>query len=122
MQCPCNPNKLYADCCKKAHKNITSVSSAEELMRSRYAAFVLADVEYLQISHHSSTRSSTKEKNETLDWTKSVDWIKLDIINSTKNTVEFKAFFMEKGKLEIIHENSFFCLENGHLVYKNAIH
>jgi len=60
MQCPCNPNKKYSDCCKKAHQDIETVQNAEALMRSRYSAFVLADIEYLQKSHHSSTRPSKR--------------------------------------------------------------
>jgi SEC-C motif-containing protein len=120
MKCPCNPTKKYSNCCKKAHQNIESVISAEELMRSRYSAFVLANIEYLQKSHHTSTRPRKKEKKEILGWTKSVEWIRLEIINSTENTVEFKAYFMENGKLNVIHENSFFCKENSHWVYKNA--
>ena len=120
MKCPCTPTKNYIDCCKKAHQDIKTVISAEELMRSRYTAFVLANIEYLQKSHHVSTRPRKKEKKEILDWTKSVEWIRLEVINSTENTVEFKAYFMEKGKLNVIHENSFFCKENEHWVYKNA--
>jgi len=120
MKCPCNSSKSYIDCCKKAHQNIHTVNTAEELMRSRYTAFVLADIEYLQKSHHTATRPSKREKKEILNWTKSVEWVRLEIINTTKNTVEFKAYFMECGKLEVIHENSFFCKENTHWVYKNA--
>jgi SEC-C motif-containing protein len=118
MNCPCNPTKLYIDCCKKAHQNITAVNSPEQLMRSRYSAFVLVNIEYLQKSHHSSTRPSKREKKEILQWTKSVEWIRLEILNTTENTVEFKAYFKEKGELDIIHENSLFCFENKHWVYK----
>lgn len=62
MQCPCNPSKKYSDCCEKAHQNIQTVLTAETLMRSRYSAFVLAKINYLQESHHSNTRPSNKEK------------------------------------------------------------
>lgn len=117
MKCPCNPNKLYTNCCEKAHNNIHSVKTAEALMRSRYSAFVLANIDYLQKSHHFSTQPSTKEKKEILNWTNSVDWIKLEVLNSTKDTVEFKAYFMENGHLDVIHENSFFTKENEHWVY-----
>lgn len=120
MKCPCNPTKLYAECCKIAHKNIHAVTTAEALMRSRYSAFVFADIEYLQKSHHASTRPFKREKKEILQWTKSVEWIRLEILNTTENTVEFKAYFMEHGQLEVIHENSFFCKENEYWVYKNA--
>ncbi len=127
MQCPCGSQKKYSGCCEKAHQNIQSVTTAEALMRSRYSAFVLADINYLQESHHSSTRPTNREKEEILHWTKSVQWIKLEIINTTKGTstdltgtVEFKAFFTEKGKIDIIHENSSFCKENNHWVYFKA--
>jgi len=129
MKCPCNPNKKYVDCCKKAHNDILSVITAEQLMRSRYSAFVLANIDYLQKSNYSKTRPSKREKKDTLLWTKSVDWLKLEIIAFTKGsvidiegTVEFKAFFMENGKLNSIHENSNFCKENGHWVYKDGKH
>jgi SEC-C motif-containing protein len=117
MQCPCNPTQKYSNCCQKAHQNINSVTSAEVLMRSRYSAFVLANIDYLQKSHHSSTRPSKLEKREIEKWTKSVNWIKLEILNSSLDTVEFKAFFMENGSVSVIHENSKFRKESGHWVY-----
>lgn len=121
MKCPCNPLKLYKDCCKKAHQNINIVTSAEQLMRSRYSAFVLANIDYLQESHHSKARPSEIENKEILIWTKSVEWVKLEVLQSKENTVEFKAYFYEDGSLNMIHEKSFFVKENNHWVYKEAV-
>ena len=67
----------------------------------RYSAFVFANIDYLQKSHHSSTRPSKKEKREIESWAKSVNWLKLEVLNSTKTTVEFKAYFMENGSINI---------------------
>ena len=127
MQCTCNIEKKYSYCCKKAHQKIGSVTSAEILMRSRYSAFVLENIEYLQKSHHSKTRPSKKEKREIEKWTKSVKWLKLEVLNTVKGTasdstgtVEFKAFFMENGTIDAIQENSKFTLENNHWVYIGA--
>ncbi|OSY89534.1 Sec-C motif domain protein [Tenacibaculum holothuriorum] len=127
MNCPCNPSKKYSECCKPIHEDIQKAFTAEQLMRSRYSAFVLANVDYLQKSHHSTTRPSKKEKREILSWTKSVQWLKLEVLHTTKGTtsdtkgtVEFKAYFMENGSIDIIHENSFFSKENGHWVYVKA--
>jgi SEC-C motif-containing protein len=120
MNCPCNPKKLYKNCCEKAHNNIESVVSAEQLMRSRYSAFVLANIKYLSKSHHSSTRLSKQEYKELEKWTKSVKWVKLEILNTTKHTVYFNAFFLENGSLESIEENSSFCKENNYWVYLDA--
>ncbi|WP_236545843.1 YchJ family protein [Tenacibaculum maritimum] len=127
MLCLCNSSKTYSNCCKKAHDNIFTVATAISLMRSRYTAFALGNIEYLQKSHHSSTRPSKREKEEILQWTKTVQWLKLELLNTTqgdinsdKGTVEFKAFFIENGILDCIHENSVFYKENKHWVYHSA--
>jgi len=60
------------------------VKTAEQLMRSRYSAFVLGNVEYLQKSHHSSKRPSHKEAREIKEWATSVNWIKLEVLRTVK--------------------------------------
>lgn len=126
-KCPCGRNETYTNCCKKAHDNINSVKTAEDLMRSRYSAFVLANIDYLTLSWSLKTcDTSAKAKKELKNWTKSVTWVKLDVLSVTKGTeqdttgnVHFKAFFYENGNLECIEENSFFEKQNKHWVYVN---
>jgi SEC-C motif-containing protein len=120
MKCPCNPSKQYIDCCKKVHQNINSAKTPEMLMRSRYSAFVLADIDYLLKSHSSKTRPSRRENQDTLSWTLSVKWVKLEVLVSTEYTVQFKAYFYENESLHMIHEHSSFVKENNHWVYKDA--
>lgn len=83
-------------------------------MRSRYSAFVLANIHYLSESHAIETRKSFNPK-ETKRWTKSVQWQRLEIISTTngikddnEGIVEFKAYYVENGNLEHIHGNSRF--------------
>ena len=121
--CPCGSEKSYGNCCALAHSNIETVITAEQLMRSRYSAYVLCNIEYLMSSHHSSTRP-VKEQDEILNWTKSVKWLGLEVLDSSEGivsdiegTVEFKAHFEEKGVSEVIHEHSKFVKENNHWVY-----
>ncbi|MDN3665107.1 YchJ family protein [Algibacter miyuki] len=123
MNCHCGNLKTYSDCCEKAHKNKAEAKTAEQLMRSRYSAFVLANGDYLMESHHTSTRP-TKEKKSIVNWAKSVQWIKLEILetsegqeNDTKGTVTFNAYFFENGQVEVIHEKSAFIKENNHWAY-----
>ncbi|OEK06167.1 Sec-C motif domain protein [Flavivirga aquatica] len=118
MNCYCGSLKTYANCCEKAHKDINNALTAEQLMRSRYSAFVLANGDYLMQSHHTKTRP-IKEKKSIVKWAKSVQWIKLEVLNSTKGmqndtegTVTFNAYFYENGKVDIIHEKSAFVKEN----------
>jgi len=128
-KCPCGSHKSYIDCCKVIHSNINKVITAEDLMRSRYSAFVKANIEYLLQSWSSKTRDNSKHfKKELLDWTTAVNWLKLEVISTTKGqltdntgTVSFKAFYFENGQLECITENSFFEKENGHWVYVKAL-
>jgi len=52
-------------------------------MRSRYCAFVLANGDYLMQTHHTSTRPLT-EREAIVKRAKSVKWIKLIILETTK--------------------------------------
>jgi SEC-C motif-containing protein len=127
MYCPCNKSNLYLVCCGAIHKNIFLAKTAEQLMRSRYSAFVLNNMDYLKLSHSSKTVKSFNFKN-TSKWTKQVQWIKLDILNTEyglvndiSGFVEFKAYFKENGFLEYIHGKSTFEIENNHWVYLDEI-
>jgi len=119
MNCNCGSRKVYENCCEIAHKDITKVKTAEQLMRSRYTAFTMANGDYLMESHHATTRPLT-EKEDVVVWAKSVEWIKLEIKSVNKGLesdndgkVKFKAHFKEDGKQRFIKENSKFIKENG---------
>lgn len=128
MKCHCNSKKEFNQCCEPIITGTIKAKTAEQLMRSRYCAFVLANIDYLLRTHHKTTRP-TKERNKILEWTSSVQWMGLDVITSQKGSssdtegyVEFKALFAENGKLECIHEESHFVKEQGQWYYKSGIH
>ena len=123
MKCYCGHNKTYKECCEVFHLNNGKTKTAQQLMRSRYSAFVLAKGDYLMQTHHSSTRP-IKEKKAIVNWAKSVQWIKLEVLetskglqNDTEGTVTFNAYFYENGNVEVIHEKSAFVKENNHWKY-----
>lgn len=123
MTCPCGSSKKYSDCCAMAHKSISLVKTAEQLMRSRYTAFTMANGNYLMKSHHTTTRP-IKEQKSIENWAKSVNWIRLEVLESTKGkgrnekgTVTFNAYYFEDGKVQVIHEKSAFVKENGIWMY-----
>lgn len=126
--CPCGlNNNKYNDCCGLVHTDINNAISAEQLMRSRYSAFVLCDGDYLLKSHSVNYRNPLTIHN-TIRWARSVAWNRLEIISKSKGTendlegiVEFKAYFREKNKLKYIHEVSRFIRENEHWVYDESI-
>ncbi len=98
------------------------------LMRSRYVAFTQAKVDYLMLTHHSSTRP-TKDRKAIKKWAKSVQWMGLVIVGTQagqaqdeEGYVEFKALYIEDGEMQQIHENSLFKKENQKWVYVSGQH
>jgi len=127
MLCYCKSGKIYAECCQAIHLGHRQAQTAEELMRSRYTAFATADVNYLMRSHHSSSRP-IREKKNILQFARSVDWMGLQIIRTqagnpddSEGWVEFKATYLEKGRLCCLHENSYFVKEKNIWYYKDGI-
>ena len=121
--CACGSGNAYASCCEPIIIGKKNAPTAESLMRSRYVAFTLANIDYLMLSHHSSLRPN-KDRKSIAKWAKSVKWIGLTILNSQdgqqtdiRGTVEFKAVYIEDGFLSHIHENSLFQRENEKWVY-----
>lgn len=122
--CYCGSAMPYAHCCEPFHKGLTHRSelpkTAEQLMRSRYAAFVLGLEEYLLASWHPSTRPESLK----LDQQQGVKWLGLKIkqteaggTNDSQGRVEFVARYKINGKATRLHENSRFIKENDQWFY-----
>lgn len=86
--CPCDSGKSFNDCCASYINAMQYPVRVEQLMRSRYTAYVLKNEEYLIKSWHESTRPDSLDlQNDTTQWKK------LKIISSSEDTVHFVAFF-----------------------------
>lgn len=118
-KCPCGTNKEFASCCEPFLKGKAKPPTAEALMRSRYAAFTVADIDYIEKTTDPSTRS-TFDRAGTLEWAKQSEWLGLDIV-STKDggeddqtgLVEFIAKFRIEGNDHAHHERSDFRKRDG---------
>lgn len=88
--------------------------SAEELMRTRYDAFVREDWNYLV---ETSLYQTLKELESSLP----MEWLKLDILNADENRVEFKAYYRESDGIKVLHEKSNFVIVDGEYKYKDGI-
>ena len=117
--CPCGSNSTYTECCRPVIKGESSATTAEQLMRSRYTAFVKKEIEYLLTSLHPDHRSDFDEKS-TRVWAESADWKGIKIINTiaggaedSEGQVEFVVSYIEKGNKQEHHELSSFKKENG---------
>jgi len=97
--CVCGSGKNTTKCCLALLEGGDLAISAEQLMRSRYTAYVLGNDEYLLQSWHVSTRPQSLNLENTLQW------CGLKVLNvspendtaSANNTayVEFVAAFID---------------------------
>ena len=109
-RCPCGSGASYGSCCGPAHAG-APVAGAEALMRSRFSAFVLGLPDYLLASWHPSTRPAD------LDLDGDLTWRRLQIVDSTADTVEFRASYRNADGAGLLHERSRFVRQNGHWFY-----
>jgi SEC-C motif-containing protein len=119
-QCPCGSGTSYTRCCGRVHRG-AKAETAEELMRSRYAAFVLGDDGYLFRTWHPRTRPD--------DLTLPADrtWIGLVVARTEAGgahddagLVEFDASYDSGGRRGVQHEVSRFERRRGVWGYVDA--
>ncbi len=77
------------------------ILTPEQLMRSRYDAFVRMDGEYL-------AQTTTQETPTDMSAYKNIEWLKLEVVDAKEDTVEFKAYYTEDGVIGLLHEISSF--------------
>lgn len=107
QSCLCGSEQSFKECCGKFINSIQTTETPEQLMRSRYSAYILKNENYLLQSWHESTRPESLDL--TIDTTQ---WKKLKIISATENNVHFVAYFtqdtLNKEKLYALTEISHF--------------
>ncbi len=119
--CYCGSSIYFENCCQPFIENKQFPSTAEQLMRSRYVAYVLQKADYLLETTHRSVRKFHNKKH-ILNWAKSNHWLKLEVINATETTVEFKAYYIDDQLIaQRHHEKSNFLFENGRWFYVDGV-
>lgn len=112
MMCPCCSEKEFKNCCSPFLSGEQLPATPEQLMRSRYTAYVQCDVEYLLKTTHPKTRKYYSAKS-IREWAQQCEWLKLEVKEAIDNSVVFYAYFSEHGQLNIHKERSTFREENG---------
>lgn len=95
-------------------------------MRSRYTAYTMADIAYIQ----KTQCGKAAEGFNALDafvWAKRVTWVRLEVLNASikqpqKGTVEFIARFIDAGSSQSMHEKSEFIKKAGQWFYVDGVH
>ncbi|MFA5040077.1 MAG: YchJ family metal-binding protein [Bdellovibrionales bacterium] len=124
--CPCGSNKDFASCCEPYLKG-QPVPTAESLMRSRYSAHVMGNIDHLERTYTIKERGKSYRENikRTIDETK---WLGLEIL-STKDggkddqtgQVEYAYRYVRDGQAYLQQELGNFLRENGSWLFKDSV-
>jgi len=121
--CPCGAGQPYENCCGVFHRGDGFAKTAEQLMRSRYAAFCTEDVDYLVETHDKSTRSKNLKQELALSMG-TVNWLRLEVTQTikgqpedTEGFVRFVAHYLENGRPGRMEELSRFIKRKSRWYY-----
>jgi len=122
--CPCGSLKKYKKCCKVFHDGSTA-KTAEELMRSRFTAYILNDANYIIKTTHNDNQDYTLNidswKKDIMNFSDYTDFIKLEIFESIEGKkesfVKFRATLQQDNLDASFTENSRFLKVNNKWLY-----
>lgn len=116
-KCPCGSGTTYGECCGPLHDG-TAAPTAEALMRSRYSAYAVGNLDYVFRTWHPRTRPAD------LAPTPGLTWVGLEILRTVDGgiaddtgEVEFRASFRDGRGEQVMHETSRFERRGGRWVY-----
>lgn len=125
--CYCGSGTAYSDCCEPVIGGVQTAVSAEQLMRARYSAYVVAQMDFVFETTHPDHREGYDHAG-TKEWAETSEWLGLEIIGTKKGSqadndgeVEFIARFNEKNELREHHENAQFIKSDGQWYFTEGV-
>jgi len=126
QSCFCGSNCDFSSCCQPYINKELPVKTAEQLMRSRFSAYAIANAQYIYDTYAKSSQAA-QSVEDIDDWSKSCVWVALvihplanSVNNATEQFVEFSAFYITNNTLYELRENSRFVLEEKPILEKNT--
>ena len=127
MRCPCGQGVEYDDCCGRYISGREIPVTAEQLMRSRYTAYSLANIPYIEATMRGSAAQGFNPL-EAMQWAKAANWQGLTVHahqpvldDPPRAFVEFTAKYEVDNKLHHLHERSEFHFDNGRWYYITGV-
>jgi SEC-C motif-containing protein len=125
--CPCCSGKQYVHCCGPLHRGAVVAKTAVQLMRSRFSAYALKQIDYLYETTYPEKRSESF-KQEMAAWANRAEFIKLEILGKRQGRsldkvgqVEFIAYYRQFGEEKQMHELSRFRRYKGRWHYVDGV-
>jgi SEC-C motif-containing protein len=127
-KCPCLSGNEYSQCCGPYIKGDNIPGTPEQLMRSRYTAYTMANIDYVFATMADGALKQS-DRAESLKWAKTSKWLGLEVtdapvVNSDADygEVEFIASFAQNNKQHKLKERAKFKKIEGRWFYTgNAV-
>lgn len=151
MNCFCGQPKCYQECCQPCHSGLGPAKTAEQLMRSRFSAYVLQLVAYIAETYYPAVQS-TAAIAEIAAFAGNAHFLALQVVasgdsaaidpdqfpalppaldlsamddlsavQSVLSYVHFKVWFLIADKLHLLEEHSRFVRIDGHWRYVDGV-
>jgi SEC-C motif-containing protein len=121
--CPCTSGRSFGDCCAPFLAGTAHPATAEALMRSRYTAYAVNQIDYISATDHPS-RQGEFDRESATTWATKSQWTGLEIkelvgggAGDEQGIVEFIAKFSLGGKAQQHRERSTFSRVDGRWYY-----
>lgn len=114
--CPCGSGTPYAACCQPLHRGARLAETPVELMRSRYAAYAVGDLDHVFRTWHPRTRPDDLA-DTSAGPDAAVTWTGLTVHGHGEDWVEFTARYDGPGGPGAVHERSRFERRAGRWLY-----
>lgn len=117
--CPCCSGESYQVCCQPLHLG-SIAKTPEQLMRSRYSAFALANTDYLLDTSSEQLKNSLSQE-ELKQTCQSFQFISLQVVSAQGDKVEFVANLLHGNELHPLHEISTFVQQQQQWKYDTGV-
>jgi len=104
MRCPCGSNEAFDLCCGPYVRGEKSAPTAEALMRSRYTAYTLGNIDHIARTLAPESRGDF-DARAARRWASEADWLGLRIVSTERGDVgdaggivEFVATYRQAGE------------------------
>lgn len=122
--CPCLSGLNYHECCQPYHYQRTQAKTAEILMRSRYSAYVLGEIDYL-VQTTLPIQQASLDVQAMREWSEDMVWLGLKIIKHRPHVgpnqakVIFEAYYQGASGRQTHYEESLFIKINKRWYFKD---
>lgn len=127
--CPCNSSQPYKACCAPYHKG-QPAPTPEALMRSRYSAYAVGDVDYIMATTHPDNGGYMADKaawrKQLRAYVNATDFLGLLVherntdADGERGTVRFSAALAQNGLPAPFSETSVFVRVKGRWLYRSG--